>query len=164
MLPFFLEHDTGTEPLSRVEAKLAGYAQLAASTATHTPLLIHTSSLIREANLRRRIAPAAAEHHLPVATTFAAHPGQPVGGWRPLRPATTDRCTLDDLVSYWPGVVPALTDQALDGAATPITATSSKRAGLPLAAGSAAAAHLDQVVSAPWGRWWAACSSAWSSW
>ena len=40
---FFLEYDTGTEPLSRVTAKLAGYAALAARTGITTPVLFWLS-------------------------------------------------------------------------------------------------------------------------
>jgi hypothetical protein len=40
-LPFFLEYDTGTQSLSRVEAKLAGYASFTTSTGTRPALLIH---------------------------------------------------------------------------------------------------------------------------
>src|SRR5207249_1904404 len=58
-VPFFYEHDTGTErPLARLEAKLPGYASLATTTATRTPVLIHTSTPRREAALRTRLAGA----------------------------------------------------------------------------------------------------------
>ncbi|MGP4115024.1 replication-relaxation family protein [Streptomyces sp. 4N509B] len=119
LLPFFLEHDTGTQPLARVEGKLAGYAQLVATTGTATPILFHTSSPAREASLRRRLAPTAADHGLLVATTHADHPAAPGGGWLPLHPPAGERLPLAELAQHWPHSVPALTEQLLDGAATP---------------------------------------------
>jgi Replication-relaxation len=53
---FFLEYDTGSEPLSRVVAKLAGYAALAARTGITTPVLFWLPSAGREAALRDRLA------------------------------------------------------------------------------------------------------------
>ena len=53
---FFLEYDTGTEPLSRVVAKLAGYAALAARTGITTPVLFWLRSPGREAALHARLA------------------------------------------------------------------------------------------------------------
>ena len=53
---FFLEYDTGTEPLSRVVAKLAGYAALAARTGITTPVLFWLRSPSREAALHARLA------------------------------------------------------------------------------------------------------------
>src|SRR5690606_34143862 len=52
-LDFFLEHDTGTETLARVTAKLGRYADLAEATGTTTPVLFWLPSPKREANLRR---------------------------------------------------------------------------------------------------------------
>jgi hypothetical protein len=53
---FFLEYDTGTEPLTRVVAKLAGYAALAARTGITTPVLFWVRSPSREAALHARLA------------------------------------------------------------------------------------------------------------
>jgi hypothetical protein len=53
---FFLEYDTGTEPLRRVVAKLAGYAALAARTGITTPVLFWVRSPSREAALHARLA------------------------------------------------------------------------------------------------------------
>ncbi|GAA4898509.1 replication-relaxation family protein [Streptomonospora salina] len=85
LLDAFLEHDTGTEPLDRVAAKLAGYQRLAAATRITTPVLITTTSPARETNLATRLA---AEHapDVPVRITTTAHltecgPAEPV--WRP---------------------------------------------------------------------------------
>jgi len=55
-IDFFLEYDTGTEPLSRVAAKLAGYAALAARTGITTPVLFWLRSPRREAALHARLA------------------------------------------------------------------------------------------------------------
>ena len=56
VVDFFLEYDTGTEPLTRVTAKLAGYAALAARTGITTPVLFWLPSAGREAALRDRLA------------------------------------------------------------------------------------------------------------
>jgi hypothetical protein len=53
---FFLEYDTGTEPLTRLIAKLAGYAALAARTGITTPVLFWLPSPRREAALHARLA------------------------------------------------------------------------------------------------------------
>ena len=53
---FFLEYDTGTEPLARLIAKLAGYAALAARTGITTPVLFWLPSPRREAALHARLA------------------------------------------------------------------------------------------------------------
>ncbi|PZG14882.1 hypothetical protein C1I98_39440, partial [Spongiactinospora gelatinilytica] len=57
-LDFFLEHDTGTEPLSRVVAKLDGYAALAEATGITTPVLFWLPNPTREANLRKLMTSA----------------------------------------------------------------------------------------------------------
>jgi hypothetical protein len=83
---FFLEYDTGTEPLTRVTAKLAGYAALAARTGITTPVLFHLPSPRREAALRARLAHQAARlPEVPVATTCPGDsPGGPAGAaWLP---------------------------------------------------------------------------------
>lgn len=111
-LPFFLEYDTGSETLGRVEAKLAGYAALAASTATRTPLLIHTSSAAREIHLRRRLTETAHRENLLLATTHTGLPAEdPTGSWLPLTPTTPLRYSLPALANLWPNLTPALTDQ-----------------------------------------------------
>ncbi|WP_238006129.1 replication-relaxation family protein [Dactylosporangium sp. AC04546] len=66
-LPFFLEYDTGTEPLSVLVAKLAGYAQLADVTSQRWPVLFSLHSSVREANLHRQLT--ANDVRYPVATT-----------------------------------------------------------------------------------------------
>lgn len=67
---WFLEHDTGTETLARVTAKLDRYADLAAATRITTPVLIRTSTPTREANLHRRLRNAP----VPIATTTFTGP------------------------------------------------------------------------------------------
>jgi len=74
---FFLEYDAGTEPLSRVIAKLTGYAALAARTGITTPVLYRLHSPAREAALHARLAgpPPAG---IPAAASAAQIPGVPV--------------------------------------------------------------------------------------
>ena len=83
-LDFFLEYDTGTETLARVTAKLSGYADLAESTGTTTPVLFSLPSPKREANLHQRLGtpeiPVATAVHTP--TTSPEGPAGPV--WQPV--------------------------------------------------------------------------------
>jgi len=77
---FFLEHDTGTEPLSRVAAKLAGYCDLAEAEGGARPLLFWLAQPGREPGLRRALQKSA----LPIATA-AASIGNPADAvWLPL--------------------------------------------------------------------------------
>jgi Replication-relaxation len=57
---FFLEHDTGTEPLGRVAAKLSGYADLATAGGPAYPVLLWLPSSAREAHLQRLLGDRAA--------------------------------------------------------------------------------------------------------
>ena len=66
---FFVEYDTGTEPLSRVAAKLCGYTELAAAGGPRHPVCIWLGSAAREAHLRRVLAER--PHHVTVATASA---------------------------------------------------------------------------------------------
>lgn len=99
-LDFFLEHDTGTETLARVTAKLGGYADLAEATGTTTPVLFWLPSPKREANLRRRLGtpeiPVATAVHTP--DTSLDGPAGPV--WQPAG-ATGPRRRLGDLAHLW---------------------------------------------------------------
>jgi hypothetical protein len=79
---FFLEYDTGTEPLTRVVAKLAGYAALAARTGIATPVLFCLPSPRREAALRARLA-GPPPHGTPGAATAAQIPGVPIATTAP---------------------------------------------------------------------------------
>lgn len=55
---FFLEFDLGTEPLTKVVAKLVGYSALADSTGISTPLLFWFPTARREANARKQLLAA----------------------------------------------------------------------------------------------------------
>jgi hypothetical protein len=52
-VPFFVEYDTGTEPLGSLVGKLAGYGELAATVGQVWPVLFWLHSAVRERNLRR---------------------------------------------------------------------------------------------------------------
>jgi hypothetical protein len=85
---FFLEYDTGTEPLPRLVAKLAGYAALAARTGITTPVLFCLPSPGREAALHARLAgppppgipDAACAGQIPGVPVATAAPGTSPGG------------------------------------------------------------------------------------
>jgi Replication-relaxation len=89
---FFLEYDTGTEPLTRVAAKLAGYAALAARTGITTPVLFWLPSARREAALHARLA-GPPPPGIPGAACAGQIPGVPVAtaapGASPQGPAGT---------------------------------------------------------------------------
>lgn len=80
-MSFFLEHDTGTEPLARLRAKLAGYDGLAGSPRYQLPVLFWLPTTGREQHLRRllhRTTPT----RVPVATAaidYAATGASPAG-------------------------------------------------------------------------------------
>jgi hypothetical protein len=77
---FFLEYDTGTEPVTQVAAKLPGYAALAEATGITTPVLFWFLSPAREDSVR----PALAGGTVPVATaTPAAGSGPADRVWLP---------------------------------------------------------------------------------
>ncbi|GAA2110085.1 replication-relaxation family protein [Streptomyces synnematoformans] len=110
LLPFFLEYDTGSQPLSRVEAKLTGYAAFTTTTASARPaLLIHTRTASRDQALRRRLATAARELDLNIATSSADFTTTEPWGpwWSPLAPGDTRRTTLTHLATRWPRLSPA---------------------------------------------------------
>jgi Replication-relaxation len=54
---FWLEYDTGTEPLTRLIAKLGAYARLADAGGPAYPVLFSLPSTRREANLHKRLPP-----------------------------------------------------------------------------------------------------------
>ncbi|MFE7276824.1 replication-relaxation family protein [Streptomyces sp. NPDC057623] len=109
LLPFFLEYDTGSQPLARVEAKLTGYAAFATAADARPALLIHTRTASRDQALRRRLAAPARELGLYLATSSAdfttAEPWGP--WWSPLGPGDTRRTTLTGLAARWPRLGPA---------------------------------------------------------
>lgn len=92
---FFLEYDTGTEPLHRLTSKLTDYADLAHATGTTTPVLFWFPTPTRERNAR------AALHAAPVpVATAAPQPGNadPASNlWQPLNYDDTTRQRLTDL-------------------------------------------------------------------
>ncbi|KPC61332.1 replication-relaxation family protein [Streptomyces chattanoogensis] len=108
LLPFFLEYDTGSQPLPRVEAKLAAYAAFTTATGSRPALLIHTRTQSRGQALRHRLADTARELELHVATSSADFTTTEPWGpwWAPLQSAGT-RTTLTHLATRWPNLSPA---------------------------------------------------------
>ncbi|MEU4557447.1 replication-relaxation family protein [Actinoplanes sp. NPDC023936] len=98
---FFLEYDTGTEPLSVLTGKLVGYARLFATLGRSWPVLFWLHSAARERNLRQRFADL--PNLVPAATgTRDVSLGSPLPtGQVWAYPGTGDRCSLVDL----PGAV-----------------------------------------------------------
>jgi hypothetical protein len=96
-VPFWLEMDLGTEALSRVAAKLTGYAALGPRRAF--PVLIWLPTTTREANLHAHLSRAGVPDGVSVATAaddYAAAHGGPCGAvWRV--PGDPARRTLPDL-------------------------------------------------------------------
>jgi hypothetical protein len=99
-LDFFLEYDTGTEPLHRLLAKIGDYITLAEMTGiTHTPVLFALPSPSREQHLHARTSPTTC----PLIATTTPHALQMAGGpagpaWKPITPvADPTRRRLADL-------------------------------------------------------------------
>jgi hypothetical protein len=126
---FFLEYDTGTEPLTKVAGKLRDYARLAAATGIITPVLFWFPTSAREASAREALTSALAvldrPDTVPVATTTASAPdaaaGRSLSGmvvpdspaaarWLPLTGRDGARVRLARL--SWPGVPHATTPQS----------------------------------------------------
>ncbi|WP_267244534.1 replication-relaxation family protein [Streptomyces sp. PR69] len=109
VLPFFLEYDTGSQPLARVEAKLTGYAAFGSTTGTRPALLIHTRTQSRDQAIRRRLAGPVRELGLHVATASADFTTTDPWGpwWSPLQPGDTRRTTLTRLAALWHHLAPA---------------------------------------------------------
>ena len=77
---FFVEHDTGSEPLGRVAAKLAGYRDLAEADGVARPVLFWLAQAGREPGLRKALGATT----LPVATAVAGT-GNPADAiWLPV--------------------------------------------------------------------------------
>ncbi|MDG4858223.1 replication-relaxation family protein [Streptomyces sp. T-3] len=108
LLPFFLEYDTGSQTLARVEAKLPGYAAFTTTTGTRPALLLLTRTQSRDLALRRRLAPAARELDLRVATTSLDFTTDTPWGswWTPLAPGAR-LTTLTGLAHLWPDLTDA---------------------------------------------------------
>jgi hypothetical protein len=89
-LGFFLEHDTGHEPLRKLIEKINRYTELARAGISR-PILFHLPSAAREANLHRAIArrfPGSGPP-IPLATAIHAHSSNPSPAapiWLPLDP------------------------------------------------------------------------------
>jgi hypothetical protein len=80
---WFLEHDTGSEDLPRLVAKIAGYDKAARTGAPAYPVLLWLHSRTREHNLHRLLSGLTAR--CPVATATRAAAGGPAGRvWWPL--------------------------------------------------------------------------------
>lgn len=99
LLPFFLEYDTGSQSLARVESKLAGYAAFTTATNTRPALLLHTRTESRAHFLRRHLTTPARDLGLTVAISSADFTGSNPWGpwWTPLTPGATQRTTLTQL-------------------------------------------------------------------
>ncbi|MFF2811806.1 replication-relaxation family protein [Streptomyces sp. NPDC058000] len=121
LLPFFLEYDTGSQPLARVEAKLSGYAAFTTATNTRPALLIHTRTQSRDQAMRQRLVTTARELGLNVATSSADFTTtEPWGSWwAPLQPGA-HRTTLAHLAAHWLALSPA-SGLAPTDADTPLT-------------------------------------------
>lgn len=117
-IEFFLEYDFGTEALTKLTGKLAGYAALAQATGITTPLLIWLPTARREATARRLLHRAWQTldnpNTVPVATASAAllnphapHPSPADQVWLPLDDTSHGtRCELHHLLDAWPHVPP----------------------------------------------------------
>lgn len=76
-VPFFLEHDTGSEPLWRLLDKIDAYAELAAGIEQAWPALFWLHSAARERHLHRKLAAERNTHPVATATRdHAAHDGK----------------------------------------------------------------------------------------
>jgi hypothetical protein len=95
-IDFFLEFDTGTEPLSTVVAKLDGYASLADATGRTAPVLFWLHSERRESELHRRLH----ADRVPVATASGSpattDPAEMV--WRRAGAGRGSRCRLIEVL------------------------------------------------------------------
>ena len=78
---FFLEYDTGTEPVTRLVDKLRGYHDLARITSTRHPVLFWLPTAAREGHLHEALGDAG--ERFPVATAVHGHPGPTAPTHRP---------------------------------------------------------------------------------
>ncbi|MEQ4720907.1 replication-relaxation family protein [Nonomuraea sp. B19D2] len=110
-IEFFLEYDTGTEPLDRVAHKLDGYAKLTESSRIVTPVLFWVQGERREANLRKKLKHHPGNMFVPVATGHSAtvdgtvDDGPAGARWLPTD-VEGPRCRLAELAKHWPGLGP----------------------------------------------------------
>lgn len=110
---FFVEYDTGTEPLTRVVAKLPGYADLAAAGGLNLPVLFWVPTARRETNLQAMLTSTGTPVTIATASTeltdaLGCGPAGPVWLTAPERP----RQALADLGTPVPASpdTPAATD------------------------------------------------------
>ena len=123
-IEWFLEWDTGSYQLSRLTAKLPGYAALAATTGIITPLLIVFAGPIREVHARRgfteHLRTSARPHDVPIATTtvtdLQAADSPAAAIWLPLNAREPDRRRLIDLPAAWPHVDPPTSSETTEPA------------------------------------------------
>jgi hypothetical protein len=111
-IEWFLEFDFGTESLSTLAHKLAGYERLATTTGIATPILIWLPTARRETGARAALTRALhaldQPHLVPVATTATntVAPDRAIDPsaerWLPLTPPTPVRVGLIDLTRVWP--------------------------------------------------------------
>lgn len=93
-IDFFLEHDTGTETLHRVAAKIPRYTRLITTTAITTPVLIWLHSTARETELHKLIRSTP----IPIATASSSTTDTPAGPiWQLI--GRSDRVRLADLAT-----------------------------------------------------------------
>ncbi|WP_280272826.1 replication-relaxation family protein [Nocardia wallacei] len=117
LLDFFLEYDLGSTRLTRVAAKLLGYAELARTTGVITPVLVWVPTHSRETTARHALRDTAAAlpdpGAVPVATAAAdlldpttAQPSPADRVWLPLDSTGTGRVHLHELTTVWPRRTP----------------------------------------------------------
>ncbi len=148
---FFLEYDTGTEPLTKLSRKLIAYERLAEATGIATPVLIWLPTTRREAGARRALTQihAGLDHPdtVPVATAAAdlldagaPRPSPAEAVWLPLTRTsrrTVPRFDLAGLPEAWPGLAP------------PTASTADEDAGPATAEGAAAVRRLPPPTPIP---------------
>ncbi|MET9628306.1 replication-relaxation family protein [Lentzea sp. NPDC006480] len=104
---FFLEHDCGTETLTRLADKIHRYARLATSSGICTPVLFTFPSARREANARIALADALrtldGTTTFPVVTTNSEFPPTAASlRWLPVADIRVGRLRLGELSQLWP--------------------------------------------------------------
>ncbi|MEU9823302.1 replication-relaxation family protein [Pseudonocardia alni] len=122
----FVEYDTGSETLTRLADKLAGYHDLAAATGIVTPVAIWTALPGREPGARRALI--AALYRLPrpglvPILTASGDPDTATGRvWLPLGPPghRTERVSLADLAHHAPHPAPGPDPDGAGEVAAPV--------------------------------------------
>jgi len=140
-LEFFLEFDFGTEALSILASKLAGYERLAATTSIITPILVWLPTTRRETGARRALATTLRAldrpHLVPLATTSSELLGLPraldptAARWLPIGPPhDPGRLRLIDLTHAWPALPPPSTSATRSASSSRTATTSAAPTGL----------------------------------